>query len=375
MLAPTTGAARLRGAAPVAAALALHVGFLLAYAAAFAGDPSAFVCADRGLIGRWPYEAVTVGFPTPGFDGQFYYVLARDPWHRAGSCIDLPCCRHCRLLYPALAWLCSGGDPSRLLWVLPLINLLAIGGLAWLGAALAGHYGRSPWWGFVLTLAVNAGAPALRNLTDPLATLAAGGLLAAWLLHWRPSALVAWAVAAVLSREQNVAVVGIVLLGAVSGRRWRSAAGLVGALLIWLGWVGILRGAYGCWPTAAGNVGVPLAGLYYRWTHLGGSLGAGRLPIHAVAMLHLSLQIGLSLALPWLRAGRTATLVALAGAALALLSGPPIYANGQSYTRVFLWMPLAIWLWSVQSGRRWPLAVLLPAALWPCVGILQVWWH
>ena len=65
---------------------------------------------------------------------------------------------------------------------LPLLNLLAVTGLAWLGVVLATHYGRSPWWGFVLPIAVNVGISLLRDLTDPLAALAVCGLLTAWLL-------------------------------------------------------------------------------------------------------------------------------------------------------------------------------------------------
>jgi len=85
------------------------------------------------------------------------------------------------------------------------------------------------------------------------------------------------------------------------------------------------------------------------------------------------LQIGLSGAMAFFRAERTVLLVALAGAALAILAGVPIYLNGQSYTRVFLWMPLGIWLWSLQTGRRWPVWLLTPAVLWPCFALIQVW--
>jgi hypothetical protein len=43
--------------------------------------------------------------------------------------IDFAAFRHLRILYPAVGWLCSGGDPERLLWALPLINLLGIAAL------------------------------------------------------------------------------------------------------------------------------------------------------------------------------------------------------------------------------------------------------
>src|SRR5207244_3002432 len=140
-------------------------------------DLSALVCVSPERVGRWPYESIRVGLGTDGFDGQFYYALARDPWHRHDYPLDIPAYRHARILYPALAWLLSGGgDPGRLLWAMPAINLLAAAGLAWLGAGLALRHGRSAWWGFLLPLVVNVGMPALRDLTDPLAALTACGL-------------------------------------------------------------------------------------------------------------------------------------------------------------------------------------------------------
>jgi hypothetical protein len=76
--------------------------------------------------------------------------------------------RHLRILYPLVGWLLSGGDALRLLWVLPAINLGAIAALAAVGALLALRSGLSSWWGFLLPIAVNAGLPALRDLTDNL---------------------------------------------------------------------------------------------------------------------------------------------------------------------------------------------------------------
>jgi hypothetical protein len=358
----------------VAATLALHLGLLTVYVLAFAGDVSCLVCADRDLVGRWPYEAVGVGFDAHGFDGQYYYVLARDPWHCRKAFLDVPAYRHARILYPALAWLLSGGDPKRLLWVLPAINLFAIAGLAWLGVRLAVRYGRSPWWGFLLPWAVNAGMAALRDLTDPLATLTAAGLLAAWLLRWPAWSLAAWAAAAVLSREQNAVVVLIVLLEALSDRRRRAAAGLAGALLVWAGWLVTLRASYGTWPFLSVNTGPPLAGLWYRLTHPAGVVSGPRAAaVHVLLLLHLLLQMGLSLALPFFRAGRAAALVAGAGAALAGVAGASIYENGWSYPRVFVWMPLGLWVWGIQSGRRWPVLALAPAVLCPALAVVQVW--
>ncbi len=143
---------------PVALTLFIHAALLAAYVAAFHGDVSSLVCVDRNSIGRFPYEAVHVGFGAQGYDGQYYYLLARNPWAAQAAHLDLPAFRHVRVLLPALAWLETGGNAYRLLWAIPAINLLAITGLSWVGAAVARHYRMSPWWGCVLPLILNAGA-------------------------------------------------------------------------------------------------------------------------------------------------------------------------------------------------------------------------
>ncbi len=85
------------------------------------------------------------------------------------------------------------------------------------------------------------------------------------------------------------------------------------------------------------------------------------------------MQFVLSLAVCAFRVNRSVKLVALAGALLAVVGGPLLYVEEWNYLRVFLWMPLAVWLGSVGSGRRWPLVLLSPMALWPLIAIVRVW--
>jgi hypothetical protein len=359
---------------PAVAAAAWHVLLLAVYLLPYGGDPSALVCVDRQQVGAWPYEAIRFGFPTGGFDGQFYYALARDPWHRHNRPLDVPVYRHARVLYPALAWLFSGGgNPVRLLWVLPAMNVLAAAGLAWVGARLALRYGRPAWWGFLLPAVVNVAMPAMRELTDPLAALTACGLLSAWLLR-RPAWVVfAWAAAAVLSREQNAATVGIVLLAAGYHRQWRHAAGLVAALGLLAAWFGILHAAYGAWPYSPGNLGRPFEGFFDRFSGERGFSSWREAATQVGGRVAVALQIAACVALAFCRVSRTVKLTALAGAALAVFAGSLVYGDEWSYLRVFTWMPLALWLGSVMRGMRWPLWALSPMVAWPCwVGVQAV---
>jgi hypothetical protein len=375
-------------------AAAIHGLILAAYVAAFHGDPSALVCVARERLGQTPYEHIGTGFERNGYDGQFYYSLARAPWNRHGRDLDVPAVRQARILYPALSWLLSAGDPRRLFWVMPLINLLAIAGLAALGAVAARHHGLSPWWGVLLPFAVNAGMSALRNLTDVLSALTVAGMLIAWLLRWPWWTLALCAAGALFSREQNVVVVLFVLAFAAGppaylGGRFnarvayapgspkshrRLIVGLLAALLLWTTWLGILHVLYGKWPLlpTGGNVGAPLSGMLHRWTHLGDESRSFAV-LHVICMLTLSLQLVLSVWLLRMPGDRLIHLVALAGAGLAFLSGTIVYGDTWSYTRVFTWLPLGVWLSCVQLRWRWPLVALSAPCLLSLAVLLRVW--
>jgi hypothetical protein len=357
----------------VAAAGAFSAVVILAYVALYGGRPAALICADREKIGQWPFEAVDVGFAPPGFDGQFYYALARSPWHRCDSALDSPAYRHARIVYPALAWLLSGGDPRLLLWVLPAVNWLALVGLAGIGAAVARHYGRTPWWGLILPLMLNATTPALRNLTDPIAMATACAVVAAWVLRWQAWTLAPLAALAIFSREQNLVIVGLVILESVLNRRFRATVAAGAAVGLFAVWVLVLHSVYGAWPVSPANTEAPFAGFWYRVTHMTGRLSTPDSFVNVFGVAMIVAQALIVLKLVAARADRLPALIALAGAALAAQGGTIIYADIGSYTRVFWWMPFGIWLWAVQTGRTWPGLLAGFGLLWPAYALAQAW--
>jgi hypothetical protein len=360
---------------PALAAAVFHVAVLIAYAAAFHGDLSALVCVARERLGQPPYEFITTGFPRNGYDGQFYYAIARAPWRRQEAGIDYPAARQARILYPALSWLLSGGDARRLLWVMPLINLLAIAGLAGVGAAAARAYGLNPWWGVLLPFAVNAAMPLLRDLTDILSTLSVAALLMAWLRRWPWWAATLCAVAAVFSREQNFVVVFLVLFFAFRSpeRDWRWLIGLLAALFSWSLWLGVLWFYYRQVPSlpTSGNLDAPLSGMIYRWTHLAKEFPPFAL-FHFLCLTTLILQLGLAIWLLGKPGDWVIRSTALAGGSLAVIGGMSIYGDSWSYPRVFAWLPLGVWLACVQLRWRWPLVALSTPALLPLAVLVHV---
>jgi hypothetical protein len=362
---------------PMLATLALHAGFMTLYVGKHHWDASILACVGRNRAGEPPYEAVTIAGGPNGYDGQFYYVIARAPWSRhprQTQGIDNPAARQMRIFYPAVCWLLTGGHARTLFWVMPAVNLAALTCLAGVGGWAALRFGFSPWWGFALPLAINAGMPALHDLTDTFAMLGLFGLLASWVLRSRAWVIGLWAAIALLSREQNVAIVGLMLVVALVRGRWSVAISLSAAAALWAIWVGCLWIGYGEWPflPSQGNFAEPFAGMRFRWTHPGGNdYFSRRLAIILMAsMLHLTFEIGMAVWMSSRPGNRLVKLAMLAGVLLAFVGGQNIYEDFYSYTRVFVWVPLGIWLGAMQLGRVGPLVLLTPAALWNTVAAL-----
>lgn len=170
-----------------------------------------------------PAGAVVLGGGSrDGFDGQFYYVLARDPLLLHDTTLpDLgrEAFRAGRIGYPALARAASEVPgvtlPFALVGVNMAVILLLVGVFAWYAPA----WGWSPWWALVLGLFPGFLFATLRDLTDPLATTAGVLGLLAWSRgrRWLSGALLT---VAVLTREVMVLAVVAVFIDVVL-RAWR----------------------------------------------------------------------------------------------------------------------------------------------------------
>ncbi|HMC64833.1 MAG TPA: hypothetical protein VKI65_07825 [Gemmataceae bacterium] len=362
---------------PVTATVILHLAGMAIYVSRHGGDPSALVCVGQNRIGQPPYETISQSIGTVGYDGQFYYAIARNPWKQQVAGIDAPAARHLRLLYPAVCWFLSFGSPYLLIWVMPAVNLLAIGGLCGLGAWLAVRHGLNAWWGVTLPLAVTAGLPALRDLTDPLSTCAVAGLFVTWLAGWRGWVVLLWAAAAVFSREQNVAVVALLAGLSLWQRRIGLGAGIATVILVWCTWMGLLRLTYGTWPfvECPHTFDWPLAGLLSRWEEVvrTASLhGRGRFGnLWSLFSITLELTLAVGLLLTRKASGGLAVLL-VAGGALAALAGGAIYVDYWSYMRVLVWLPMGIWLTAIATRRLQLLLFLAPQMLWSLLVITRV---
>jgi hypothetical protein len=118
-----------------------------------------------------------------GYDGQFYYRFAFDPfdWQRTayGITIDHPY-RYTRIGYSVIVWVLSAGGHGRLLpLVLVVVNLLSVAAMAWLGGLFARESGRHALWGLLFAAYFGLVVSVGRDTSEPLADACLlGGLLA-----------------------------------------------------------------------------------------------------------------------------------------------------------------------------------------------------
>ena len=244
------------------------------------GNKNASAIADVG-------REFTTGAPLPeglivrrnvGFDGQFFYRLALNPFttKRAefGLRLDQPARRQQRILYPIVAWIVSGFGRARAVpWALIAINVLGFGLIGWLGAMLARSTGRSELAGlfFVATPGI------LIALAFDTGEVVAVALALGTLLLLR-SGRFAWATTlatlALFARETTL-VVPIGLLVTIlwerrKGRRYQIAGREVPVsvaavpVLLYAAWQAVLWARWGkpaFTSTDGSDLGAPIAGI------------------------------------------------------------------------------------------------------------------
>lgn len=117
-----------------------------------------------------------------GYDGQFYYRLALNPfnWHATAYGITMDHnYRYTRIGYPLVAWILSLGQHRLVPTVLVVINLVCIGIVGWLGGKFARESGRHALWGLLFVAYFGLVISIGRDMSEPLADACMlGGLLA-----------------------------------------------------------------------------------------------------------------------------------------------------------------------------------------------------
>jgi hypothetical protein len=370
----------MRSSSSPAAASALHVAavaalawgaFLAGSLAARGGDVSRFVVAGDHFAdpGRAP-AGLYVREGSFGYDGQFYYRLALDPWtdrqDEHGVRLDRPEYRQQRILYPLLVHALALGRPQWVPAALVAVNAACVVLVAGLGAALAGRCGRPAWLGLAFSLYPGLLLAVARDLAEPCeAAAAAAGLL----LLGGPRARLAavFLSLAVLARETAIVLAFAVFLAWLPRPGWlaRAAPGARPPAAAWLA-PGATFVAWQAWLAARWDVafllgtsgrGIERSGLGWLG-RLGGAL-RGEPPQPLVTTLEIGFLLALAAALPLaLRASRASLVEKLAAVllgALLLSRGESVWIEDWAFLRVSSSFWLVALLVLVQAPGRAPL--------------------
>lgn len=267
--------ARRASRAPlVVAAVSFAIGSFFAFNALRVSgfDPAIFLAFGDRAAGEISYAEERLGRTVPtrpggGHDGKTFFIQANDPLYlnpsQHGVFIDEPRYRAQRMLYPLLAGVLGGFQPTWILWSMLAINVALFGVGGWITSRLAEAMGVSPWLGFAFVANLGVLFEWFISGSGVLAfTLA---LAATWAMsRQRAGQAVALFALAVLAREVMLLyVAGVGLLTWLRfGRRSALTVVLVPTISM-LAWAAYLRlrlpdsGSV----DAVGALGVPFEGM------------------------------------------------------------------------------------------------------------------
>ncbi len=200
----------------------------------------------------------------PGYDGQFYYQIARDPLH-ASQFLDKPPYRYQHILYALLVFVLSAGQVTLVPYMLLLVNFVSIVFSVEVVACLLAKHGLSSWFSLALGFYFGQTAAFLFDTTEPFTyTLVCLGLLFLEKEHLTSAAMSMGL--AVLSREIAILFpLGYILYFLVQ-RRWIDGMRFVilscMPLLLWYGVLWLIFGQTGV-RSAPPFEHIPFGGFFF----------------------------------------------------------------------------------------------------------------
>ena len=337
-------------------------------------------------------QCVPAGLPVVqgnGYDGQFYYRLALDPFDlsRAAFGIRLDSMSRIeRMFYPFLAWVVSLGHHGAVPLALVVVNVVAaaVAGLA--GGMVARSAGRHALWGLVFPLYWGYLWTIGRDLTELTAESLLLLGLAAWLRH-RPGWAALAFLGAVLSKETAVllvATLGVTEVGrrlsAARSDPTRTRRGLAGLelgtddlvylvplagfavfeLVLWAA-----TGALPIFESGGQNLSFPLTGLFHGIAHY--ASGAATTTATGLWVVELCLLVVLAVSAGLVVRQVRPELAAMWGMSvlLALSAAGGIWAGDVGFRSLDDSYVLG-WVLILFGSRRAPILAVLCAGMW-CV--------
>lgn len=241
------------------------------------GDWSAFIIAGSNYV-----DVDAVPHPISvaegaGYDGQFFYRLALDPWtpehQELGGTLDSPAWRHQRILYPVLVWFASLGMPRLVPEAMVFVNLVALGFIGFVGGLIARRFGLHAAWGIVPAVYPGFFLTLVRDTAEIVAGACVIGGVGSLAIReegreWGTILATAFFSLAVLARETTVLVTGALALVWLWSRIAKSETvvawhnGLVPPVVMAM-WHFVLFLRWGAFPSSqgSGNLGEPFGGM------------------------------------------------------------------------------------------------------------------
>ena len=173
----------------------------------------------------------------PGYDGQFYYALATEPFTNTnpvnGVTLDKPHYRQQRIIYPLLVHFLSFGKTENIPITMIVVNLVSICVLAGFGSIYAIQIGKSYWFGLAFSLFPGFLYTFTRDLTEILAiTFLLAAIVA---LQRKQGVAVIFLSLAILTKETTLLFAISILISAIiqNKKNWKFFLFPPGVYLIW----------------------------------------------------------------------------------------------------------------------------------------------
>ncbi len=215
-----------------------------------------------------------------GYDGQFFYRLAINPFNFSHTAYGITVDRAYRFMrvgYPALTWLFSFGQRALVPYMLVAVNVAALTALAASGAVIARQGGRHATWGLLLPAYFGLVTSLSRDTAEPVAAaFLVAGLLAIRARH--PVLAGSLLAFAALTRETAmVAVAALAVVRAASlicgHRPGRDDVAWVLPAAVFAAWQVLVYAVIGTFPLLADggrNAGAPFIAAFEAFrTNLG----------------------------------------------------------------------------------------------------------
>ena len=150
------------------------------------GDISTFVQAGSQFVDPKLAPHGLAVRPGSGYDGQYYYRLALQPWNLSwnahGITFDMALRRQ-RILYPWLTWISSAGRAALVPYMLVAVNVLGMAATGLFSGRWSQSLGRHALWGLLPAGYFGLVWSLSRDLTE----ITAMALVIAGIVAWRSS--------------------------------------------------------------------------------------------------------------------------------------------------------------------------------------------